>query len=131
MFAKLGKFIGGYKIYIIIGLVIISLCGTIMYLNWRVNSLEGQIGECSATVDNYKEAEKEWQNTIAVQNQSIENLKDTTTDLNKKLTESRNKRQKIQDRYESRIRDLAEEKVPESCDGSVNYLLEKAIETSE
>lgn len=129
MFAKLGKFVKGYKIYIMIGIVIMSLCGTIWYLHGRIGELKSQVGECMATVENYKEAEEEWQNTIKVQNESIDNLKDTTTDLNKKLSASREKREEIQDEYEDRIRNLAEDDVPESCDGSVNYLLEKAIET--
>jgi len=124
------KFLGAYKLYIGIAIVVFSMGLTIWYLHGRVSTLKQEAGQYEATIASYEKQEKRWKERISEQNRSIDKFKETQKTLNEKLEENRAKRKATQEEYEQTIRDLSGEEIDNSCEGAMNYLKEKAVESS-
>lgn len=122
------SFIKAYKFYILIGVMFTVLSGVIAFQQSRINSLNEEKGECQAVISAYEVAEEQWIKRINEQNKSIENLEQTEKELNERLSESREERRQQAREYEQRIRDLHGQSIPESCEGAMEFLLERAME---
>lgn len=124
-------FIKKYKFYLLIGVIAVTMFGIIGYQANRINSLKERQGELISKNEAFQVAEREWVSKIKEQNESIKELEETEKDLQQKLKESAEERREQQRRHERRIGELSSQDIPDTCEGSMDFLLDNAVQSRE
>lgn len=110
-----------------VGGMVVLIAGA-FYLLYEDNAhLRNVVAEQKASIVTFQKNEKQYQQTINNQNQSIVKLQTKADSLKKKVVTSSNKIAKIQSVYEHRIIQLSHARPPKTCKGSMKYLLNNAI----
>jgi len=122
MFGLIKRFRGYLIMFVVVGAM-----GTVIWWLYSENgSLRSKNGQYESTIANYRATEQQREAVLKQQNDSIHNLQETEKQLKEQIKDANKKRRAAQKRYEQRIRDLAQEEVPKTCDGAMNYMLDKA-----
>lgn len=125
-FKSIGKFVGNnWKT-----LLILVVSGGIYF---KYQDLTGQIEDyadklkekaedliaCSAMKD-------ELRDELRLQNKRIQSLVEQGEEAEKRLDEARDNNRDLQNRLEDELNSIDEERIPESCEGTMEWMLDKA-----
>lgn len=95
------------------------------------NDLRIQVSSCEERVERFVENEKRYQDVIREQNEAVTKLSERTEELRQRASEAEEERKTIQENLQSRIIELSERRIGDSCEEAMDFLYDYSQEMKE